>query len=101
MDRTSDKIGNNSSNKNTAKHCECDAISFAKALAQLLGPDLPFKLTQDGEKTQTFTVSETGAMSKTCGLKQWSALCGALKFKFTMSVSNQEIAEFSYIGLDW
>jgi hypothetical protein len=40
-------------------------------------------------------------MSSTCGLKEWSAFCGALKFKFFLSDTSQEITELPYKSLDW
>ncbi len=40
-------------------------------------------------------------MSNTCGLSEWRELCGAVKFKFTISISNEEITEFPFKGLSW
>ncbi len=86
----------NSSNKSAAKHCECDATTFANNLAQFSGPDLPLKLMQVGDLPQTFRIASTAIMNDSCGLKEWSELCEALEFKVTISVLNKEITELPY-----
>jgi len=56
---------------------------------------------QTGNLSKTFTISDTSSIGTTCGLKEWSELCGPLKFKFSIGDSNQEINELPYQYLDW
>jgi hypothetical protein len=56
---------------------------------------------QVGDTSKTFTISNTSSIGTTCGLNEWSELCGPLKFKFIIGDSNQEINEFPYQCLDW
>jgi hypothetical protein len=58
-------------NMSRAKHFQYDARTLVNTPAQLSGPNLPEKLTQDEDLPQTLDIPNTSTICGMCGLEEW------------------------------
>jgi hypothetical protein len=76
-------------------------IALKNALTRFIGSST-FKIVQIGSLSQKFTISDTSEMaSNSCGLNDWSKLCGSIKFTFKISDTNEIITLWPFKGLFW